>query len=85
MRGIALSFAVVLLPLTGLLAGALAYLSWVDGLGNIVWPIVFFALSCACLAGCVLIREAFLSTLLILASVGIALYLGLILAVSGGA
>ena len=84
MQGIALSFAIVLLPLTGLVAGVLAHLSWVDGRGSIVWPIVFFALSSACLVGCVLTREVFLSIVLILMAVGVFLYLGFFLAISFG-
>ena len=84
MQWIALSLAVVLLPLTGLVAGVLAHLSWVDGRGSVVLPIVFFALSSVCLVGCVLTREVLLSIILILVAVGIFLYLGFFLAISGG-
>ena len=79
MRARSLSFAIVLLSLTGLVAGVLAYLIWEEGRGHIVWPIVGFALSSACLAGCVLTRDIAFFIVLMLMAVGIVLYLGFFL------
>lgn len=72
MSGLALSFAVVLLPLTGYLAGGLAHTYWgYEERGLIVWPIVLFALSCACLAVCAFTRQIALFIFLVLVAVGI--------------
>lgn len=82
-RALAIIAAIFLLPLTGLVAGRLAYIAWGlhDGRGAIVIPVVFFALIGACLVGCALTRIG-LGIFLVLVACGIFVFLLFILALA---
>lgn len=74
-RALAITATVFLLPLTGLLAGLLAFIFWEefpDDLRALVFvPIVLFALSSVCLVGCARTRDGFTGIVLVLGALGI--------------
>ena len=85
MREFAISVSIGLLTLTGLLAAGLAAIIWEHDPQDIGWPIGGVAISVACLAGCILIRETLLAIVLMTVQVGILLLVLFGLALSGAA
>ena len=85
MREAAIAIAVGLLPLTGLMCSLMGLVMRDNHVDHFVaWPATIFAISSACLIGCVFIRDKGLYAVLMVVPFGIILYLGLAIALSAG-